>query len=54
MNAVYYETGSAVYANIPVGYTRGESDVQVTMYAGGEMLTGFAVDEENCLVWAEK
>lgn len=54
LNAVYYETGSAVYANIPVGYTRGESDVQVTMYAGGEMLTGFAVDEENCLVWAEK
>lgn len=39
LNAVYYETGSAVYANIPVGYTRGESDVQVTMYAGGEMLT---------------
>ena len=53
LDTVYYETGAKVYANIPVGYTRGETDVQVTMYSGGEMLTSFAVDEENCLVWAE-
>ena len=53
LDTVYYETGEKVYANIPVGYTRGENDVQVTMYSGGEMLTSFAVDEENCLVWAE-
>ncbi len=53
LDTVYYETGEKVYANIPVGYTRGENDVQVTMYSGGEMITSFAVDEENCLVWAE-
>ena len=53
LDTVYYETDEKVYANIPVGYTRGENDVQVTMYSGGEMITTFAVDEENCLVWAE-
>ena len=51
LNEVYYAEGDKVYANIPVGYTRGEEDVQVTMYSGGQMLTSFTVNEENCLSW---
>lgn len=51
LDDVYYAAGEKVYANIPVGYTRGESDVQVTMYSGDTLLTSFAVDEENGLAW---
>jgi len=28
--------------------------VSVTMYADGEILTAYTVDEENTLVWAEE
>ena len=52
LNEVYYAEGDKVYANIPVGYTRGEEDVQVTMYSGEQMLTSFTVNEQNCLSWA--
>lgn len=51
LNEVYYAEGDKVYANIPVGYTRGEEDVQVTMYSGDEMLTSFTVNDQNCLSW---
>lgn len=53
LDTVYYVEGDNVYANIPVGYTNGNSDVQVTMYSGGELITSFVVDEENCLAWAQ-
>ena len=53
LNDVYYAEGDKVYANIPVGYTRGEFDVQVTMYSGDTMLTAFSVDDQNCLSWAQ-
>lgn len=51
LNEVYYSEGDKVYANIPVGYTRGEEDVQVTMYSGEQMLTSFTVNDQNCLSW---
>lgn len=51
LNEVYYSEGDKVYANIPVGYTRGEEDVQVTMYSGDQMLTSFTVNDQNCLSW---
>lgn len=51
LNEVYYAEGDKVYANIPVGYTRGEEDVQVTMYSGDQLLTSFTVNEQNCLSW---
>lgn len=51
LNTVYYAAGDRVYANIPVGYTDGENDVQVTMYAEGSLLTSFEVDDKNGLAW---
>jgi len=43
--------GDKVKANVPVGYTDGEAQVQVTMYSNGELLNCFQVTEENCLAW---
>lgn len=54
LSVVYYAAGDEVYANIPVGYTSGEKDVQMTMYAGGERLDCFELTEENCLAWSEQ
>ena len=51
LDHVYYEVGHKVKANVPVGYTDGETAVQVTMYSDGELLNCFQVTEENCLVW---
>lgn len=48
---VYYTDGDTVKANVPVGYTNGETDVQVTMYSFGELLNCFELTEENCLAW---
>lgn len=54
LDYVYYDVGQQVYSNIPVGYTGGNTAVSVTMYADGEILTAYTVDEENTLVWAEE
>lgn len=51
LNHVYYEVGSAVKANVPLGYTNGETDVQVTMYSNGTLLNCFQLTDENCLAW---
>ncbi|MBQ8323188.1 MAG: hypothetical protein IJX91_04400 [Clostridia bacterium] len=51
LNSVYYEVGDEVKANIPVGYTAGETEVQVTMYSDGTLLNCFQLTEENCLAW---
>ncbi|MBE7084675.1 MAG: M23 family metallopeptidase [Clostridiales bacterium] len=51
LDCVYYEVGDKVKANVPVGYTDGEAQVQVTMYSNGELLNCFQVTEENCLAW---
>ena len=51
LDYVYYETGDAVKSNVPVGYSEGETEVQVTMYSGGTLLNCFQLTEENCLAW---
>ena len=55
LDYAYYAVGDEVKANIPVGFSKGESEVQVTMYSSGELLNCFELTEENCLAWiAEK
>ena len=54
LNQVYYAVGDAVKCNVPVGYTHGETPVQVTMYSGGVLLNCFQLTEENCLAWVEE
>ncbi|MBQ8291053.1 MAG: hypothetical protein IJX88_00895 [Clostridia bacterium] len=54
LDVVYYAVGDTVKANIPVGFTDGESEVQVTMYSAGELLNCFEITDENCLAWVEQ
>ena len=54
LNQVYYAVGDEVKCNVPVGYTHGETPVQVTMYSGGVLLNCFQLTEENCLAWVEE
>ena len=54
LDQVYYEEGSEVKANVPVAYSGGEAEVQVTMYSGGVLLNCFELTEENCLAWIEQ
>ena len=54
LDYVYYNTGEAVKANVPVGYSDGEAEVQVTMYSKGLLLNCFELTEENCLAWVEQ
>ena len=51
LSGVYYNVGDEVKANVPVGYTSGETEVQVTMYSDGLLLNCFELTEENCLAW---
>ena len=51
LDYVYYEAGDKVYGNVPVGYSNGESAVQVTMYSEDVLLNCYTVDSENCLSW---
>lgn len=53
LDYVYYEIGEKVYANVPVGYSKGETAVRVMMYSGDELLNCYTVDSENCLTWAK-
>ncbi len=53
LSHVYYAIGEEVKANVPIGYADGETEVQVTMYTGGELLNCFELTEENCLAWLE-
>ncbi len=54
LNVVYYAVGDSVKSNVPVGYTNGEAEVQVTMYANGQLLNCFELTEENCLAWVSQ
>ena len=54
LDQVYYQEGEAVKTNVPVGYSYGEAEVQVTMYSGGALLNCFELTEENCLAWIEQ
>ncbi len=51
LDSVYYAVGESVKSNVPVGYSEGETEVQVTMYAEGTLLNCFQLTEENCLAW---
>ena len=51
LDFVYYAQGEEVKSNVPVGYSEGETEVQVTMYSNGTLLNCFEVTEENCLAW---
>ena len=51
LNSVYYQVGDEVKANVPVGFSSGETEVQVTLYSDGELLNCFQLTEENCLAW---
>ena len=53
LDYVYYQQGETVKANVPVGFSKGETQVQVTLSAEGELLNCFEVDETNCLTWIE-
>jgi hypothetical protein len=53
LNLVYYAVGDTVKTNVPVGYSYGEQEVQVTMYSDGLLLNCFELTEENCLAWVE-
>ncbi len=53
LNVVYYAVGEEVKANVPVAYSKGEQEVQVTMYSEGELLSCFQLTEENCLAWLQ-
>ena len=54
LDQVYYQEGETVKANVPVGYSYGEAEVQVTMYSSGVLLNCFELTEENCLAWIEQ
>ena len=51
LDLVYYAVGDTVKTNVPVGYSYGEQEVQVTMYSDGLLLNCFELTEENCLAW---
>ena len=53
LEQVYYAEGDLIKANVPVGYSGGETEVQVTMYSSGQLLNCFELTEENCLAWVE-
>ena len=50
---VYYQIGDTVKHNVPIAYSKGDTEVQMTMYSGGELLTCVQIDKQNCLTWAE-
>ena len=51
LDYVYYGVGETVKANVPIGYSEGETEVQVTMYSSGELLNCFQLSEDNELHW---
>lgn len=51
LDHVYYAVGEEVKSNVPVGYSNGEHEVQLTMYSDGELLNCFQLSEENELSW---
>lgn len=53
LDQIYYAVGDSVKANVPLGFSNGEGEVQVTMYSDGVLLNCFELTEENCLAWVE-
>ena len=48
-----YEEGDAVRHNVPLGYSDGDGEVQVTLFDKGVPLTCFSLSEEGIPVWNE-
>lgn len=46
----YQELGSAVYGNLPLGYSLGEN-VELCFYSEGSLITGYTVDGDS-VIWA--
>lgn len=51
LDYIPYAVGDSVKANVPLGYSDGEGEVQVTMYESGELLNCFSLSEEGAPVW---
>ena len=45
------QAGDSVKSNVPVGYSDGQKEVQVTMYESGALLNCFHVTEDGGLAW---
>ncbi len=53
LDHVYYGVGEDVKANVPLGYSLGEKEVQVTMYSGETLLNCLQITETNGLAWMD-
>ncbi len=51
LDYIPYAVGDSVKSNVPLGYSDGEGEVQVTMYDSGELLNCFSLSEEGAPVW---
>ena len=49
LDFIYVELGDKVYKGIPVGYL-GDSECTVSMYNGGSIVKGYAIDG-GAIVW---
>lgn len=47
----YGENGNEVCATIPIGYSDGSRVIQVTMYDEGNIISSYAVNSNNSIVW---
>lgn len=54
LDQVYYQAGDIVKSNVPVAYSGGETEVQMTLYNAGTLLNCFELTEENCLAWVSQ
>ena len=54
LDQVFYAVGDTVKSNVPVAFSDGETEVQVTMYSDGELLNCFRLTEENCIAWIDE
>ncbi|MBQ8407015.1 MAG: hypothetical protein IJY38_03765 [Clostridia bacterium] len=52
LDYAYYQAGQDVCANVPIGFSDGETAVQVTLFWKGELLNCLELTDENCLTWA--
>ena len=52
LDYAYYQAGQPVCANVPIGFSDGETAVQVSLFWKGELLNCFELTDENCLTWA--
>lgn len=53
LEQVYYAVGEEVKSNVPLGYSGGENQVEITMYSSGVLLNCFELTEENTLAWLQ-